>query len=123
MDNINQTTKVAKTKLPIANLVTGPGVVLPKPPIPTKVLRSAVPPPSPHLKVSSKVEVEVKEEVKKVKLLEPETEPKCVITIKTYNYKPFEVEFKGTLTGSDRDLAWRAMMKQYKVWKAKQAIG
>ena len=39
------------------------------------------------------------------------------IVIRLYKDKPAETEFYGELVGSDMSIAWRAMMKGYRVWK------
>ena len=96
-----------------------------KPAIPIKVLRSNLPQfPADKAKdiVEGATAVEVKKIVPKVDSgvadkLENDT-PKGTILIKLYRNKRYETEFKGEITGMDRDIAWRAMMKGYMVWKS-----
>lgn len=44
-------------------------------------------------------------------------EPKGTIHISIYMNSPYTVDFEGIVTGSEIDMAWRAMMKEYRVWK------
>ncbi len=91
-----------------------------KPPIPIKVLRSKLPQfNSSGTPVESKQEEKQEKVVVKPKVVE--SKPKGTITIRLYHNKPYEVDFEGDITGRDRDIAWRAMMKEYAVWKANLA--
>jgi hypothetical protein len=49
--------------------------------------------------------------------VEMDAKPKGTIVIKTFENSPYEVEFSGIITGSEVDIAWKAMMKEYRVWK------
>ena len=40
------------------------------------------------------------------------------ITIKLFKDKPAETTFSGYITGKDISVAWRALMKGYRLWKA-----
>ncbi len=129
---------MAKDKPIIANLVK-PKEVIPKPGVPSKVRLSVVPDPELTKGKSgdktqfrktveaTKSEVEetkeVVEETVKEKVFSREDEPvvKGTIVITVYKDHPYEVEFSGNITGTERDLAWRAMMKQYQAWKQKLA--
>ena len=44
--------------------------------------------------------------------------PKGTILIEVYKDAPYKVVFDGFITGSEIDLAWRRMMKQYHLWKS-----
>jgi hypothetical protein len=94
--------------------------ILPDPPVPSIVRQSMVPePPAPITKdetvtVSIKPQddglgVEIEEEL--------DVRPKGMIVIKVFENSPYEVEFSGKITGSEVDIAWKAMMKEYRVWK------
>jgi hypothetical protein len=48
---------------------------------------------------------------------EMDAKPKGTILIKVFENSPYEVEFSGKITGSEVDMAWKAMMKEYRVWK------
>lgn len=110
--------------------------ILPPPPIPSMVRMSMVPPPPiPVPKIvdgepviareeeeeekTVDVVVDVVEPIEKISLPEKEIEvnPKGIITISLFENRPFEVEFSGHIAGNDIDHAWRAMMKEYRVWK------
>ena len=70
-------------------------------------------------------EVEEKpEKVEEEKVFERMDEPeiKGTIVITVYKNHPYEVELSGMITGAERDLAIRALMKGYAVWKHKQAM-
>ena len=43
--------------------------------------------------------------------------PKGTINIRVFENSPYEVEFDGVIAGFELDMAWRAMMKEYRVWK------
>ena len=47
-----------------------------------------------------------------------EEKVKGTITIDVYENIPYKVKFDGVITGSEIDIAWKAMMKEYKLWKA-----
>lgn len=104
--------------------------VIPDAPVPSQVRMSILPePPEPVAKtdvpnLSTDGEVDevglvsaeaVAEEAHKEVMLD--TEPKGTIFIKIYENMPYEVDFTGVIAGSEVDMAWRAMMKQYRVWK------
>lgn len=101
--------------------------VIPPPYIPSQVRMSMVPkPPEPIAKVDVEGrEVEVTEdqilEQSDANLpeidVEMDAKPKGVIVIKVFENSPYEVEFSGVVTGSEVDIAWKAMMKEYRVWK------
>jgi hypothetical protein len=44
-------------------------------------------------------------------------EPKGKIVIDVFDNRPYKVEFTGVITGVEIDLAWKMMMKSYRVWK------
>jgi len=101
--------------------------VIPPPYIPSQVRMSMVPkPPEPIAKVDVEGrEVEVlmdtehtptPEEMIRLDV-EMDAKPKGVIVIKVFENSPYEVEFSGVVTGSEVDIAWKAMMKEYRVWK------
>jgi len=108
--------------------------VLPNPPVPSQVRMSAVPDsPLPTAKMVDGREVEVKEEpdfneeggiVEDVGAekfgADGYEKPKGIITIKTFENSAYEVSFEGHITGSEIDIAWKAMMRQYRGWKASQ---
>lgn len=95
--------------------------VIPRPHVPRQVgmkLDEQTPKESKGMKevvIPKPVIVEEKVKVEK----EVDAEPKGVITIKLFEESPYEVEFEGMIAGNEMDLAWRAMMKQYRVWKHK----
>lgn len=93
-----------------------------KAPAPSQVVASQLmPPPEPIEKgtVSSAPPIQQAEPSKEVIKKELETEPKGTIVIKIYEDHPYEIDFNGKITGSEVDIAWRAIMKQYRVWKHK----
>ncbi|KXH72801.1 MAG: hypothetical protein AM326_10975 [Candidatus Thorarchaeota archaeon SMTZ-45] len=109
---------------------------IPPAPVPSQVRRSNVPDPEEtrgktgdKTQFRKRVEAtqsEVKEEpapepTKPVFTRTDEPVVKGTIVITVYENRPYDVEFSGHITGAERDLAWRAMMKQYAVWKAKLA--
>ena len=59
----------------------------------------------------------MKEGAKTVEVAKDEDGLKGKIVIRVYKDKPAEVDFYGELVGSDLSVAWRAMMKGYRVWK------
>jgi len=44
-------------------------------------------------------------------------EAKGTITIQVFDNKPYEVTFTGVITGVEIDLAWKMMMRSYRLWK------
>ena len=105
--------------------------VIPKAPVPRQVRMSILPkPPEPVAKVDedgipipleeqhlAPGGIESNDELAKKLVSEAEGKPKGTIFIKIYENMPYEVDFTGIVTGSEVDMAWRAMMKQYRVWK------
>jgi len=93
---------------------------IPAPPIPSIVRQSMVPkPPPPIAKENGEEEVVTKEPAfgsndEKMKVSD---EAKGTITIKVFENSPYEVEFEGMVTGSEVDMAWKAMMREYRIWK------
>jgi len=94
--------------------------VIPDAPVPSMVRQSMVPePPMPIPKDRTAVTdikpqddglgVEIEEEL--------DARPKGMIVIKVFENSPYEVDFNGMITGSEVDMAWKAMMKEYRVWK------
>jgi len=100
---------------------------LPKVPVPSIVRQSVLPEPSLPVLASSSTpfsEGEEKgrgnEEVGEEEAIsEGEEKEKGTILIKLYENSPFSVTFEGKIGGGDVDRAWRALMKQYRVWKSK----
>ncbi len=39
------------------------------------------------------------------------------IVVTLYKNRAYDVEFSGDINGTERDLAWRAIAKQYGLWK------
>lgn len=101
--------------------------VLPKPPVPSQVRGSQLMPPPPPIEKKKSGEAEALKEIDKVDAKarvqeikrELDVEPKGTILIKIYEDHPYEIDFSGKITGSEVDIAWRAMMKAYRVWKHK----
>jgi hypothetical protein len=100
--------------------------VIPPPPIPSQVRMSMVPkPPEPVAKMvegkpveaTSPIEEEKGEVEKAVEEEEVDVRPKGTVTIKVFENSPYEVDFTGMITGSEIDIAWKAMMREYKQWK------
>jgi len=99
--------------------------VIPEAPVPSIVRQSMVPElPAPIAKMDEGEEVitsptpqefeaNLEEELKE----EMDAYPKGMIVIKLFENSPYEVEFSGIVTGSEIDIAWKAMMKEYRVWK------
>ena len=101
--------------------------VIPAAPVPSMVRQSMVPePPMPIPKEvdgvlvgadivppSTFTDTEIEEKLKE----EIDAHPKGMIVIKVFENSPYEVEFSGIVTGSEIDIAWKAMMKEYRVWK------
>jgi len=48
---------------------------------------------------------------------EVDARPKGIIVIKVFENSPYEVEFEGVITGVEIDIAWKSMMKEYRIWK------
>ena len=48
---------------------------------------------------------------------EVDANPKGTIVIKLFENSPYEIDFSGVITGTEVDLAWRFLMKEYRVWK------
>jgi len=87
------------------------------PPVPSQVRLSRVPEqPEPTAKAGGE-EVEVKEQEEEKFGVEVDVRPKGTITIRVFENSPYEVDFEGVITGSEVDMAWKAMMKEYRVWK------
>jgi len=90
---------------------------LPKPPEPVaKVDEDSIPIPLEEQHLAPRG-IESSDELAKKLTSEAEGNPKGTIFIKIYENMPYEVDFTGVVTGSEVDMAWRAMMKQYRVWK------
>ncbi|MCJ7828530.1 MAG: hypothetical protein MUP81_02185 [Dehalococcoidia bacterium] len=116
----DNTEKVRGNPIPIMPAVHVPSIVrmsaVPKPPTPIvkeemedRVIKNAMGDPG-FLEESMKsVGLEVEEEV--------DARPKGTIVIKVFENSPYEVDFSGMITGSEVDMAWKAMMKEYRVWK------
>jgi hypothetical protein len=109
-----------KTKLEKGN------PIIPDPPIPSQVRMSAVPEPPTPIPKESGEEVEVVDTpisfpIDEKVMVEEEVDarPKGTIVIKVFENSPYEVEFSGKVTGSEVDIAWKAMMREYKQWKYK----
>ena len=108
--------EVSKKKVEVGN------PVIPSPPIPSQVRTSMLPkPPTPIPATTPKVETETTAEKKVEDEVEERVDekPKGEITIRIFENSPYEVEFSGFIAGNELDLAWRAMMKEYRVWKHK----
>lgn len=99
---------------------------------PASVRESSVPDPKDTIKIDKKdfrknvevttSEVELPQGIKEEERVfekadEPEIMGSIVITI--YKNNPYDVEFEGHITGFNRDLAIRALMKGYTAWKIK----
>ena len=128
MDGVNTNAKVDKPKKVRGNPVLPE---LPRPLVPLQVRMSRIEEQQPKGEVKGVAPpTQIGGDITKVEagetIEEPlfttspkvvETEPKGVINIKLYHHKTFEVGFSGCITGVDISMAWRAMMKQYRVWK------
>jgi len=104
---------------------------IPAPPIPSIVRQSMVPKPPPPIAKENGEErkVDGQREGKEVIVTEESTSKNCdvgtevgerkkgTITIKVFENSPYEVEFEGMVTGSEVDMAWKAMMREYRIWK------
>jgi len=98
--------------------------VIPPAPVPSLVRMSRVPePPPPIPKGEGGEKIDLSETVPpsgeglKEEEVEVDLHPKGIIIIKVFENSPYEVEFSGVITGSEIDTAWKAMMKEYRVWK------
>lgn len=99
--------------------------VIPLPPVPSLVRMSMVPePPTPTEKEESGeskvVETETfgnDVEAKFIPLKVGEEEAKGTIVIRIFENSPYETDFEGEITGVEVDMAWKAMMKGYRLWK------
>lgn len=100
--------------------------ILPEPPVPSQVRMSMVPPPPQPIPREENIEDRVIEHangdvgVLEAKLgmgEEVDAKPKGIITIKVFENSPYEVEFEGKVSGSEVDMAWKAMMREYRQWK------
>jgi len=96
---------------------------IPAPPIPSKVKMSMVPKPPERVErmldntlAEEKPQTVVVEE-KEESEMKIESEPKGTILVKVYENFPFETEFSGKITGAEIDIAIKAVMKGYRVWK------
>lgn len=96
----------AKVKTEIAN------PVIPKPTVPDKVKNS---------RVESQVGKAPPAGVTSVRETPPEQlldkGAKGIITIYLFDNAPYQCDFKGKIVGDDINVAWRAMYKEYKLWK------
>jgi len=104
---------------------------IPAPPVPSIVRQSMVPkPPPPIAKENGEERVVGSQEEKEEEVVTKEPafgsndekmkvsdEAKGTITIKVFENSPYEVEFEGMVTGSEVDMAWKAMMREYRIWK------
>ena len=98
--------------------------VIPEAPVPSIVRQSMVPePPIPIPKDQEEIGVLMDaahspspEELIRLDV-EMDAKPKGTILIKVFENSPYEVDFSGAITGSEVDMAWKAMMKEYRVWK------
>ena len=92
--------------------------ILPSPPIPKKVLVS-------NTKLPSTQDGKEEQQETKPTTIEKEGVSKedgkasGVITIYVFRDRPYEAKFTGEITGVELNIAWRAMYKQYKLWKHK----
>jgi len=119
----------------IANKVAKDNSDVGRAPVPIQVRRSSLPDaestrtpvkdPKDMRKViertTSKVDEVAKEEVKEVFSRSDEPEIRGSIVITLYKNHPYDVDFSGSITGSERDLAIKFLYKEYMVWKHKQA--
>ena len=111
-------------------------LLLPDPPIPSQVRMSTVPlPPEPVVRVVDGKEVEVNHALEQIGVVEKEintdggtstpiveevdVRPKGTITIRVFENSPYEVDFEGKVTGGEVDMAWKAMMREYRQWVAR----
>ena len=95
------------------------GLILPPPFIPSQVTQSRVespPPPVADDRVAPEPIVEEKE-IEEVKKEEVVGEEIGTITVHLWRNKPYAVDFEGSITGEQISIAWRAIFKQYRLWK------
>jgi len=96
--------------------------VLPKPPVPSQVRMSRMEEVVPKEKKEEEGKVE-EEKGKKADIVVAgpifvtEEKPKGTITIAVFENIPYQVTFSGHIKGDEVDMAWKAMMKAYRVWK------
>ena len=92
-----------------------------KAPAPSQVRGSQLMPPKDPISIGpAKEEIKTEPEPEKKEVeREMEMQPKGTISIKLYRDHPYEIDFSGKITGSEVDIAWRAMMKAYRLWKHK----
>ncbi|KKN42503.1 hypothetical protein LCGC14_0712640 [marine sediment metagenome] len=88
--------------------------VLPPPIIPKKVLDSNIIPP-PIIEEAPISTLVVDEKLEHSVVVDEKA--KGMITIYIFENKPYEAKFSGQVTGVELNIAWRAMYKQYKLWK------
>jgi hypothetical protein len=101
--------------------------IIPAPPVPSMVRMSIVPPPPTAIEKEREEKLEVvdtqtvgeKSEVVFIPLKEGEEEAKGTIVIRIFENSPYETDFEGAITGVEVDMAWKAMMKGYRIWKSK----
>jgi len=95
--------------------------VIPEAPVPSMVRQSMVPEPPMPIPKEIGVLMDAEHAPSPEELIrldeEMDAKPKGMITIKVFENSPYEVEFSGKITGSEVDMAWKAMMKEYRVWK------
>ena len=98
---------------------------IPPAPVPSLVRMSMVPEPPPPILKEESVELSVVEtetsaptnEVVFTPLKVGEEEAKGTIVIRIFENSPYETDFEGAITGVEVDMAWKAMMKGYRLWK------
>jgi len=95
--------------------------VIPEAPVPSMVRQSMVPEPPMPIPKEIGVLMDAEHAPSPEELIrldeEMDAKPKGMIVIKVFENSPYEVEFSGKITGSEVDMAWKAMMKEYRVWK------
>jgi hypothetical protein len=101
-------------------------LVIPPPPIPSMVRMSMVTEPPPPVPKEGSEEIVVSTETQTVgpelnviftPLEVGEKEAKGTIVIRVFENSPYETDFEGAITGVEVDMAWKAMMKGYRLWK------
>lgn len=92
--------------------------IIPKPEVPQKVKDSVT---QSKLSVDktkvgdvTPTKVDVKETPKEELL---ERGAKGIITIYLFDNAPYQCDFNGKIVGDDINVSWRAMYKEYKLWK------
>ena len=108
---------------------------IPPAPVPSLVRMSMVPEPPPPIPkdgilneedvklMDSGVEVDKtitsgpESAVEFIPLKVGEEEAKGTIVIRVFENSPYETDFEGSITGVEVDMAWKAMMKGYRLWK------